>query len=398
MNDWLLARDSGLTTVVVFIDLSKAFDRVRHQPLLLDLHAAGICGSALAWFHSYLSGRFQRVVSSSGYSPYLPVTRGVPQGSVLGPLLFNLFVAHLPRLAAKHAATLLMYADDKTLYTSHRYLTCAAASASSAIETISASLEEKGLSINATKTVFMYIQPPRGAEDPVPVLVNVTPLQLVSSMRCLGVMIDDKLSWHNHVDSITAKVGRKIGVLWRVRRQMSEQARRLYLLSVIMPDLEYCAVAYLSSLPAKGRTRLLGVFRRALRATAGTHRQADCVPIMRDLSIVPLVTGWLLQLGSFIFECCKQPPAECLSNMFSSVPLGSRKTSGQQAGNLVIPVSKRMSGSNSLSVRLSLLWNALPNDLKSSSSLPIFRKAFQDLLSDPQAVHRFSSLVFDSFM
>ena len=84
--------------------------------------------------------------------------------------------------------------------------------------------------------------------------------------------------------------------------------------------------------------------------------------------------------------------------MFSSVPLGSRTTRGQQPGNLVIPVSKRMSGSNSLSVRLSLLWNALPNDLKSSSSLPIFRKAFQDLLSDPQAVHRFSSLVFDSFM
>ena len=98
-NDWLLARDQGQTTVVVFIDLSKAFDWVLHQRLLVHLQSAGIAGTALSWFISYLSNRSQRVVTQTNMSSYLPVSRGVPKGSVLGPTLFNLTVAQLPRLA-----------------------------------------------------------------------------------------------------------------------------------------------------------------------------------------------------------------------------------------------------------------------------------------------------------
>ena len=136
---------------MIYIDLSKAFDRVRHQPLLFDLHAAGVRGTALAWFASYLSGRYQRVASSDGTSSYLPVTRGVPQGSVLGPMLFNLYVAHLPQIARQRASTLLMFADDKALYSSHQCPTVAAAVASTVLNAISSSLALKGLSINEVK-------------------------------------------------------------------------------------------------------------------------------------------------------------------------------------------------------------------------------------------------------
>ena len=157
------------------------------------------------------------------------------------------------------------------------------------------------MSLNHTKTVSLFIQPPRGAEDAVPAIVNSAPLQVVSTVRCLGVMIDDKLTWQSHIDFIAAKVGRKIGVLRLVRRQLSQHARRLYLQSVIMPDIEYCAVAFLSSVPAKGRKRLLSRFRWALRAVAGANPYADCVRIIRNLKLEPLLNQWLQQLCSFVF-------------------------------------------------------------------------------------------------
>ena len=188
VNDWLLARDSGAITVVVFVDLSKAFDRVHHQLLLLHLHAAGICGRALAWFASYLSGRYQRVAFAAGTSPYLPVTRGVPQESVLGPLLFNLAVAHLPQLAAEYTSTLLMFADDKTLYLSHQCLNVAAATVSKALDVIASSLELKGLSVNETKTVAMIMQPPRSIQAIPLITLRGSCLQVVTTARCLGCL------------------------------------------------------------------------------------------------------------------------------------------------------------------------------------------------------------------
>ena len=115
----------------------------------------------------------------------------MPQGSVLEPLLFNLAVAHLPRLAAENASTLLMFADDETLYSSHRCLAVAAATASKVLYTIASSLEVTGHLVNETKTVAMIIKPPRSTQALAPVILKSSPLRVVSDAPCLGVMVDD---------------------------------------------------------------------------------------------------------------------------------------------------------------------------------------------------------------
>ena len=115
------------------------------------------------------------------------------------------------------------------------------------------------------------------------------PLEIVCHIRFLGVIIDDNLSWKHHVDYIITKASRKIGALWRVRRQLSPQARRQFLLGVIQPDFVYCVVAFLTSLPTKEVKRLLATYRRALRATVGAHRFSDCGDIARQLRILPLL-------------------------------------------------------------------------------------------------------------
>ena len=100
---------------VIHLDLSKAFDKVPHNLLLTKLHCHGISGTALRWFEGYLSNRQQRVVLEGTFSDWLPVTSGVPQSSILGPLLFLVFANETPSYV-QHGSSLALFADDSKLY------------------------------------------------------------------------------------------------------------------------------------------------------------------------------------------------------------------------------------------------------------------------------------------
>ena len=113
LNNWTLSLDEHLPTDVVYFDFSKAFDSVPHARLLLKLQAYGINGQLLKWFESFLTGRRQCVKVNSALSSWTQVSSGVPQGSVLGPLLFVLYINELPSLVSSN---LLMFADDIKLY------------------------------------------------------------------------------------------------------------------------------------------------------------------------------------------------------------------------------------------------------------------------------------------
>ena len=160
-KDWLHARDGGLSAGLACINLRKAFDAVRHQILLESLSSAGIGGIPLNWFASYLSERTQRVVTQRGCSSTLVVSSGVPQGTVLGPVLFNLYVRELPKTAEAHGLHLPMFADDMTLYTSHKSLHLAAQTLNLALSSLSAAVLDLGLMVNVDKPVVLFLSHPQ---------------------------------------------------------------------------------------------------------------------------------------------------------------------------------------------------------------------------------------------
>ena len=154
-QDWKTALDKDKVVGTVMIDLSKAFDSICHSLLLRKLEAIGVCDTALIWSTSYLTGRRQGILTHSACSEWRHVTTGVPQGSILGPLLFLIFVNDLPAIV-QHCS-ISLYADDTSIYVSNPDPTTVGKLLEEDQECICELLERNGLKINVEKTQLMVM-------------------------------------------------------------------------------------------------------------------------------------------------------------------------------------------------------------------------------------------------
>ena len=158
VDDWCRAKDAKQYTAVAFVDLSKAFDCARHDLLLQTLQSHGLGGTVLKWFHHYLTD-WQQCIMLQDPPLTFNCSKGVPQGSVLGPLLFNLYMSDVGRIAKKLKASLPSFADDFTLYASRATPVAACRVVSETLTELKDALEDRGLVISCEKTVAMLIPP-----------------------------------------------------------------------------------------------------------------------------------------------------------------------------------------------------------------------------------------------
>ena len=218
---WNRALDEGLITGAVFCDMSKAFDRVKHQELINKLHYCGVGGTALAWFMNYLEDREQYITIGPNISERKPCMRGVPQGSVFGPMLFSIYTRSIPSVLSEHGVQSQLFADDILFYTSGVDSCSLANTLSTALRGLEGWLTAKGLLLNPSKTQLMYIRSKHcSVKFTTDVSVNGVVLQQVSSAKYLGVIIDEHLTFDMHVANLQRKISRKIGALSRSFRMM----------------------------------------------------------------------------------------------------------------------------------------------------------------------------------
>ena len=190
-HDWSCYLDKGLSVAAVFFDLSKAFDKVPHCQLLSALANVGVSGSLLNWFRSYLSNRSQRVVLDGYTSEVHPVTSGVPQGSILGPLLFSIYVNSLTKIPLCQDSTMIMYADDIVLY---KPITssCDVDALQSDINKVAEWISNAGLCLNANKSKVVVFSR-KNMRPAVVVAVDSTIIPNVDSICFLGVTVSSDL-------------------------------------------------------------------------------------------------------------------------------------------------------------------------------------------------------------
>ena len=241
-HDWQRYLDLGLSTAALFLDMSKAFDKVPHCQLLRSLSAVGVSGPLLKWFESYLSQRSQRVVLNGHSSCSIPVRSGVPQGSILGPLLFIVYINSLAELHFSPGSTLILYADDILLY----HPLCKNRISSSFqvdVDLLSNWITSSGLAINPTKSSLLVISRCR-SKPQVHVTINSSPVASVDSVKYLGVTITNDLKWNTHIAYTCKSAKRRLGLLYRNFRQADQRTLSQLYKALVLPKLDYCSCVW----------------------------------------------------------------------------------------------------------------------------------------------------------
>ena len=199
-DDWKRALDCGQIVATVMIDLSKAFDTINHNLLLKKLYAYGIHGSELSWFTDYLAERKMRVVVDGVSSEWARVPMGVPQGSILGPLLFLIFMNDLPEVVEE--CTINLYADDTTIYSADINPVMLGSRVEGYLGRVADWISSNGLRMNVAKTQLMVLSR-RGRRDEansIQVKVVNDEMKKKDCVRYLDVEIDRDLTWKAHIE------------------------------------------------------------------------------------------------------------------------------------------------------------------------------------------------------
>ena len=232
--------DSGLSLCGVFLHIKKAFDSVSHSILLSKLQSLGILPHIFHWLSSYLPGRSQCVRVGSVISPPSPVSSGVPQGSILGPLLFVIIVNDLNLLPLSSNSKVFLYADDLLLlYTFSPQLDPSLLQ--SDLDIVTSWFSSNRLSVNPSKSKYMFSLRRQSSFDSLPhLLLSTVPFVRVYSFKYLGIILSCNLSWSSHINSVIKRAKRLVGLIYRQFYSLSSSQTLLSLyITIVRPILEY---------------------------------------------------------------------------------------------------------------------------------------------------------------
>ena len=314
--------DEGKVPVTVFLDLSKAFDTLDHEILLNKLNYYGVHNVALNWFKSYLSDRQQYIEFNGTSSSILKIQTGVPQGSILGPLLFLIYMNDIHLVSDKFNS--ILYADDTTLdsplcsfdiMSDNKGYNKAiiTKSINSELKAITDWLAVNKLSLNVKKTKFMifhYWQ--RDISTYIPeIIIDNIPIERVRDFNFLGLTIDDHMTWKAHTHKIANKISRSLGVINSLKNILPRAILLTLYNSLVLPHLQYSILCW-----GFNPGRVTTLQKRALRLISGSKYRAHTEPICKQLGLLKLNDIFHLSILKFYFKFKKKKLPHYLQNMF----------------------------------------------------------------------------------
>ena len=351
----------------IVLDFSKAFDRVPHQRLLRKLDHYGIRGHLLLWAENFLTHRSQRVVIDGQSSEWVPVTSGVPQGTVLGPLLFLTFINDLP---AGITSKLRLFADDCLMYRSINNTSDSIKLQEDLDRLHKWSLDWQML-FNTDKCHLMRFTRRRNIIDSQYHLGD-DQLTSVSEYPYLGLTFSTDMSWQKQIDKMTTKANRMLGLLRRNLRNCSQKIREQAYIGLVRPHLEYCSPVW-SPHTKKDITRVESIQRRAARfVLQNYHRRESVSAMMQQLQWKSL--EWRRQAASLVMLYKIQHNIVAINPALYLSPMMPTTTRSFHPSKLQTITSRTQLYQFSFFPRTVQLWNTLPGSVLTAPTVELIAK------------------------
>ena len=369
------AFEDKLIVVGIFLDLSKAFDCIDHSILLDKLHFYGIRGTALKWFQSYLSGRRQYVCIDNFKSDYRNISVGVPQGSNLGPLLFLIYINDLQYVS--DVLSVILFADDTSLFLSGKNVVVINQMINTEMEKVQSWFLANKLQINYTKTNYMIFKSRNMNVDGnlVHIRFNDTTIQRVKSTKFLGVIIDESLSWKDHINHISLKISRMIGVLNNLKYILPLKVLVQLYNSMILSHLSYCNIVW-GNCASYLLQKLFVLQKRAIRVITKSNYLAHTKELFLKLNILDVYSINNFQISVFMYSFTKELLPEIFKDYFTyNSDVNSYQT--RNSHKMYIPFYRYTFSRTVISYIGPVIWNNLPCKFKQSPTLSNFKRKYK---------------------
>ena len=371
IEDWRFALDKRCVVGAVIMDLSKAFDMIPHNLLLAKLAAYGISSSSLVLLQDYLRGRSQRVKIEDVTSDVLPISKGVPQGSVLGPLFFNIFLNDLFYVIKR--AKLSNYADDNQIYFCDRDPQVVKTVINDELALACKWFDDNKLVLNPTKCKALVLS----IKHPLNLNFTINDVQIpcVDHLELLGVVIDNSLHFDKHVTKITKKVGKQLDVLCRFKKMLSSSTKLCLYNSFIMSYFTYCSTVWHNCMKSDS-DRLDKLNERALRYIY-SDRSSTYAGESTEGTSYTLADRRIQDMLILVFKAVNNLLPTYLSDLFI---IRENIKNLRGTNKLVIPnVNTTRYGTKSVAFTAPKAWNSLPDRLRSMKSLKDFKIAVRSM-------------------
>ena len=359
------------TTIGVFIDLAKAFDTVDHQILLQKLERYGIRGVALNYFRDYLSNRQQFVTINGTSSSRTYIKCGVPQGSVLGPLLFLLYINDLNCVSSK--LDNIMFADDTNLFLTGKSIVDVEEQMNQELLLVTEWFQANRLSLNITKTSYLIFSNNKNLTANI--FIDKMPINQQYDTKFLGLILSSNLHWDKHIEVVAGKISKNIGIIAKLRHILPQKLICGLYQTLVNPYISYCNLVWAQPHETTILNKILRIQKKYCRIITFSKFTEHSRPLFVRLSILSVYDTYKYQLLIHVYKEVRN--ISPIGRKYYVENSRIHKYHTRQDSNLHLPQCRTSLKKNTISFQGPILWNALSDKIRSCKALSIFKRTLK---------------------